>query len=79
MSTKSFTTINLPTPLVEELKIWRMAFCSAYGRSVTYGEMIRGMLNSLEDSDPSVFEEMGRILTKHPGLWEKMPEQIGTK
>ena len=76
MSTKSFTTLNLPTPLVEELKIWRMAFNSAYGRSVTYGEMIRGMLDSLEDSDPGVFEEMGRILTKHPGLLEKRPVDL---
>jgi hypothetical protein len=34
--------------------------------------MIRGMLDSLEDSDPAVVDELGIILAKHPELEEKM-------
>ena len=34
--------------------------------------MIRGMLDSLEDSDPGVVDELDRILTKHPELYDKM-------
>lgn len=72
MAKIEYTPLNLPKALVEELKIWRLAFCSAYGKTVSYGEMIRGMLDSLEDSDPAVVDELGIILAKHPELEEKM-------
>ena len=72
MSKIEYTPLNLPKALVEELKIWRLAFCFAYGRTVSYGEMIRSMLDSMEDSDPGVLDELGRILEKHPELYDKM-------
>lgn len=72
MAKVEYTPLNLPKALVEELRVWRLAFCSAYGRTVSYGEMIRGMLDSLEDSDPGVVDELGRILEKHPELQDKM-------
>ncbi len=72
MAKNEYTTLNLPKALVEELKIWRLAFCASYGRTVSYGEMIRSMLDSMEDSDPGVLDELGRILEKHPELNEKM-------
>ena len=72
MAKIEYTPLNLPKALVEELKIWRLAFCSAYGKTVSYGEMIRGMLDSLEDSDPAVVDELGSILAKHPELEDKM-------
>lgn len=72
MAKTGYTTLNLPTALVEELKVWRLAFNASYGRVVTYGEMIRGMLDCLEDTEPGVFEELETILTKHPELMEKM-------
>ena len=34
--------------------------------------MIRSMLDSMEDSDPGVLDELGRIIEKHPELEEKM-------
>lgn len=72
MAKIEYTPLNLPKTLVEELKVWRLAFCAAYGKTVSYGEMIRGMLDSLEDSDPGVVDELDRILTKHPELYDKM-------
>lgn len=72
MAKNGYTTLNLPSALVEELKVWRMAFSNAYGKPVSYGEMIRGMLDCLEDTEPGVFEELETILTKHPDLMEKM-------
>ena len=62
MAKIEYTPLNLPKALVEELKIWRLAFCASYGRTVSYGEMIRSMLDSMEDSDPGVVDELGRIL-----------------
>lgn len=77
MSKNGYTTLNLPTALVEELKVWRLAFNASYGRSVSYGEMIRGMLDSLEDTEPGVVEELNSIIVKHPELLEKMANYRG--
>lgn len=71
MTKIEYTSINLPKPLVEELKVWRRAFIASYGRDVTYAEMLRGMLDSLEDSEPGVVEEMRVILNKHPELKDR--------
>jgi len=76
---KNYTALNLPTALVEELKIWRLAFNASYGKNVSYGEMIRGMLNSLEDSDPGVAEELDHMVKKHPELLDKLAEYRGMK
>lgn len=72
MAKNGYTTLNLPTALVEELKVWKMAFSASYGRLMSYGEMLREMLDSLEDSDPGVVEELDRLVKKHPELEEKM-------
>lgn len=62
MAKTEYSPVNLPRTLVEELKIWKMAFSASYGRPVSYSEMLRGMLDSLEDSEPGVFEEFHRIV-----------------
>ena len=67
-----YTTLSLPTALVEELKIWRMAFNASYGKEVSYGEMIRGMLDSLEVTEPGVVKEMEEILEHQTELTDKM-------
>ena len=72
MAKIEYTPLNLPKTLVEELKIWRLAFCAAYGKTVSYGEMIRSMIDSLDESDRNVVDELDNILSKHPELEEKM-------
>lgn len=74
-----YAPLNLPKPLMEELKVWKMAFAAAYGRQVSYGEMIRGMLDSLEDSDPGVVEELDAIVKKHPEVLDKLAVYRGMK
>ena len=69
-------TITLPTELVEELKIWRMAFNASYGKEVSYGEMIRGMLDYLEVTEPGVVKEMDKIVEKDPGLMVQIKNNI---
>ena len=54
-------TITLPTALVEELKVWKMAFTASYGKEVSYGKMIRGMLDSLEVTEPGVVAELKEL------------------
>lgn len=72
MAKTEYTTLNLPKSLVEELKVWRMAYCSAYGKTVSYSEILREMLDSLIESNPLVVEEMDRLVKKHPELEDKM-------
>ena len=72
MAKIEYASFNLPKQLIEELKIWRMAFSAAYGRSISYSEMIRGMLDSLEDSDPAVVEELDSIVKRNPELEAKL-------
>ncbi len=68
MEKKKYKTLNLPEPLVEELKLWRMAFSASYGKNMSYAEMLRSMLDSLEDTEPAVVREMDRLLEKRPEL-----------
>lgn len=72
MAKIEYTPLNLPKALVEELKIWRMAFNASYGKTVSYGEMIRGMLDSLEQTEPGVVQELNDILKKHPEMQTKL-------
>ena len=69
---KGFTTLNLPTDLIEEIKIWRQAFMMCYCRNVTYAEMFRSMLDSLDDIEPDVVQAMDMIIERHPELAEKI-------
>lgn len=68
MAKNGYKTLNLPASLVEELKLWRMAFSASYGKNMSYAEILRGMLDSLEDSEPAVVAEMDRMLENHPEL-----------
>ncbi len=77
MAKNGYKTLNLPASLVDELKVWQMAFVASYGRQVSYGEMIRGMLDCLEDTEPGVVEELDLIMKRHPELLEKMSNYRG--
>ena len=77
MAKNGYKTLNLPAALVDELRIWQMAFNNAYGKPVSYGEMIRGMLDSLEDSDPCVVEELDILVRKHPEMMDKLANYRG--
>ena len=77
MAKTEYATLNLPKALVEEMKIWRMAFCAAYGKTVSYGQMLRGMLDSLENSEPTVHEELCSLVEKHPEMVKKLSSYSG--
>ena len=74
-----YTTINLPTDLIEEIKIWRQAYMMCYCRNVSYAEMIRSMLDSLDDTEPDVVQAMDMIIGRHPELAEKVGKYKGEK
>ena len=77
MEKNNYSTLTLPTSLVEEMKIWQLAFNASYGRPISFAEMIRSLLDSLDDSEPGVVEELDNIMKKHPELMEKMLNCLG--
>ena len=79
MAKNGYKTLNLPASLVDELGVWKMAFAAAYGRPVSYGEMIRGMLDSLEDTEPGVIDELDAIVKRHPELLDILNVYRGLK
>ena len=72
MAKIEYISVNLPKALVEELKIWKRAYSNAYNKQVSYGEMIRGMLDSMEEIDPGVVEELDNMVKLHPELMDSL-------
>ena len=72
MKDNGYKPLNLPSSLVEELKVWKTAFSAAYGRPVSYAEMIRSLLDYIPENEPDVEEQLDQITQKHPELLEKL-------
>lgn len=51
---KGFASFNLPKELVDDLKLWKTAFESSYGKRVSYEDMMKKMLESLSLVEPVV-------------------------
>ena len=77
LKNKGYTAINLPKALVEELKIWRQAFMIAYGRTVSYGEMIYTMLGHLDADEPDIVQAMDMLITAHPEMAARVGKYRG--
>lgn len=70
--TSGYSSVNLPTDLVEELKIWRQAFGVCQGRPVTYAEMFRMMLDDMDSAEPDVVAVLDEMAQRHPELAAKI-------
>lgn len=79
MAKKGYTTLNLPVDLVEELKLWRQAYMIAYGRTVSYAEMIRTLLDNIDADEPDVAAAMDMLTKAHPELAEKIGKYKGAE
>lgn len=79
MAKKTYTSFNLPSELVDELKIWRQAFILSYGRTVSYGEIIRTMLDNLDVDEPDVTAALDMLITAHPELSAKVGKYKGAE
>lgn len=73
----SYKSLNLPDDLVEEMKVWRQAYMVAYGRTVSYGEIIRGLLDGLDTTEPDVVKAMDMLIAGHPELGAKIGKYKG--
>ena len=77
-TTKEYGAIRLPKELIEELQVWREAYSRSYSKGkITFEFMIRGMLDSLADSEPGVVEELEKMAQEKPELMEKLSKYRG--
>ena len=67
-----YGALNIPEALIDELKVWKMAFSMSCGRTVSYAEMIRSLLDSVPQSDPEVSGALEKLLEMNPELKGKM-------
>lgn len=77
MIKSEFKPLNLPKSLVEELKVWKRAYSNVYNRQVSYGEMIRGMLDSMSEIEPAVVEELDHMVELHPEIMDSLANYKG--
>lgn len=71
MARKEYTQVSFSTDLVEELRLWRMAFSNCAAKPVSFAEMIREMLDLLKKEKPDVYEEFERIVSKRADIVNK--------
>lgn len=67
-----YGALNIPESLIEELKVWKMAFSMVSGRAVSYAEMIRSMLEHINDFNPEVYSAWRKLLEMNPSLINKL-------
>lgn len=79
MTKIKYQSFNLPVDLVEELKLWRQAYMIAFGRTISYGEMISLMLQGLDALEPDVVKAMDFLVAQHPEFAEKIGKYKGAE
>ena len=52
----TFKAIRVPETLMTDMKVLKGAYEESYGHKMTFEEVIRQMIASIEDGDPSVYE-----------------------
>lgn len=60
--TKKFTAMNIPVDLLEQLKALKKAYLAHYGKSVSYEEIIVGLIEGLQFADPKLFSYYKMII-----------------
>jgi len=68
----TFKSIRVPEPLMEEMKALKSAYEECYGKKMTFEDVIRTMMASVEDGDPAVWEMFCTIQASR----EEMQERI---
>lgn len=68
----TFKSIRVPEPLMEEMKVLKSAYEECYGKKMTFEDVIRKMMSSIEDGDPAVWEMFCTIQSSREEMQEKI-------
>lgn len=68
----TFKAIRVPEALMEDIKVLKSAYEECYGKKMTYEDVLRHMMASIEDGDPAVYEMYCAIQTSRQEMQEKI-------
>ena len=68
----TFKAIRVPELLMEDMKVLKSAFEESYGKKMTFEDVLRQMIASIEDGDPSVYEIYCTMQNSRQEMQEKI-------
>ena len=68
----TFKAIRVPETLMEDIKVLKSAYEECYGKKMTYEDVLRQMMASIEDGDPAVYEMYCAMQTSRQEMQEKI-------
>ena len=68
----TFKAIRVPEALMEDMKILKTAYEESYGKKMTFEEVLRQMIASVETGDPNVYEIFCTIQSSRVEMQEKI-------
>lgn len=68
----TFKAIRVPEALMEDIKVLKSAYEECYGKKMTYEDVLRQMMASIEDGDPAVYEMYCAMQTSRQEMQEKI-------
>lgn len=68
----TFKAIRVPETLMEDMKVLKSAYEESYGKKMTFEDVLRQMIASIEDGDPAVYEMYCAMQTSRQEMQEKI-------
>ena len=68
----TFKAIRVPESLMEDMKVLKSAYEECYGKKMTFEDVLRQMIASIEDGDPAVYKMYCTILSSRQEMQEKI-------
>ena len=68
----TFKAIRVPESLMEDMKVLKRAFEESYGKKMTFEDVLRHLIASIEDGDPSVYEIYCTMQNSRQEMQEKI-------
>ena len=68
----TFKAIRVPESLMEDIKVLKNAYEESYGKKMTFEDVLRQMMASIEDGDPAVYEMYCAMQTSRQEMQERI-------
>lgn len=70
-----YSALRLPKALIDKLRFWKQAASMSASRPVSYAELIQGMLDCLDETDPDITAKMDLLIKSNPEI-EKIISKV---
>ena len=68
----TFKAIRVPETLMEDIKVLKSAYEECYGKKMTFEDVLRQMMTSIESSDPAVYDIFVTMLNSRQEMQERI-------